>query len=183
MIIIREAFEPFVLTLPYPTYSGLAYSFMHGHNVTRTPTIDEGAERALLTFEEVWEMSDGPFKGRIQMEIERLWGVQSVDDALQHFALENGCAEMLAKPDVITNEVFPLGCVLTIDFGKAGYIPGNTFSYIFTNPVIATEIFPEGNLNQFTAGLGTLYIHPTFFHQFDWHQATINTQTIDLRWS
>src|SRR5262249_19700855 len=150
------------LGLPYPTYS-----FMMAQGVTRTPTIHEGQGKAVLMFDEVSKETPGPYGGRIEMEIELLRGVKSVDDALKHFTLENGCAKILAKPDVITNEVFPVGLVVTIDFGKAGYTPGNTWSYVLANPVIASEILVEGNLKQYTEQLGTLYIHPTFYHKFD----------------
>jgi hypothetical protein len=141
--------------------------------VTRTPIIQEGQGKALLMFDEVLKEGYGPYGGRIQMEIELLRGVQSVDDALKHFTLENGCAEILSKPNVITKEAFQVGLVVTIDFVKACYAPGNTWSYVLTNPVIASEVLVEDKLKQYTARLGTLYIHPTFCHKFDWHQSGI----------
>src|SRR5262249_22611836 len=59
----------------------------------------------------------------------------------------------------------------------------NTWSYVLANPVIASEILVEGNLKQYTEQLGTLYIHPTFYHKFDWRQAAIKYNSHRFPWA
>jgi hypothetical protein len=156
-----------VVSFPVPTHR-IAHSIREfdanqAREIQRVPDVRSDPHLAArLVFEALpdeWLEENGK-SGELVTCVRYLRGVSTVDQARMHFRLETGISteEWDSKSCVVTS--FPVGTVLTIDLGEAGWIPGQTFVYV----ILSTQ-------------KGALYLEPTHWLKFDWGQLEILTKT------
>jgi len=154
------------LILPTPKHhTNAVYNLPNGKSVERKLRSHKNFNRLdILDFAELpggWK-KNGPFGGKLEVRVNALKGIKTVDDVVTHFLLLEGPIEDLKKR---TNETYSgvsiqevkIGSIVTIDLGQLGWTPGNTYVYALIK-----------NKDKVVT---TLHFSPTYFLDFAWDQA------------
>lgn len=113
-----------------------------------------GCEVAVLDFPALSiGYAAGPFGGPRSTEVRRLDHVGTAEEALDHFSSTQEVARSLL-PGATHIQDTPRHRLVTIDLGRAGCAPGNTFVYVISQPG------------------PTLYFAPTHYFNYQWDELT-----------